>query len=98
MTDNEKVVISYKDKTLELPVVEATAGSSAMDISKLHSTLGLHTYDQGFVNTASTKSAITFTPMACLLSAHADADIINVSFEASAFMVAENSKWLICDV
>jgi citrate synthase len=60
LTDNEKVVISYKDKSLELPVVEATAGASAMDISKLHSTLGLHTYDQGFVNTASTKSAITF--------------------------------------
>ena len=60
MTENEKVVISYKDKSLELPVVEATAGASAMDISKLHSTLGLHTYDQGFVNTASTKSAITF--------------------------------------
>ncbi|CAB4552208.1 unannotated protein [freshwater metagenome] len=60
MTDNEKVVISYKDKSLELPVVEATAGASAMDISKLHSSLGLHTYDQGFVNTASTKSAITF--------------------------------------
>jgi citrate synthase len=31
-----------------------------MDISKLHSTLGLHTFDQGFVNTASTKSGITF--------------------------------------
>ena len=60
MTDNEKVVISYKDKSLELPVVEATAGASAVDISKLHSSLGLHTYDQGFVNTASTKSAITF--------------------------------------
>jgi citrate synthase len=60
LTDNEKVVISYKDKSLELPVIEATAGSSAMDISKLHSSLGLHTYDQGFVNTASTKSAITF--------------------------------------
>jgi citrate synthase len=60
LTENEKVVISYKDKSLELPVVEATAGASAMDISKLHSTLGLHTYDQGFVNTASTKSAITF--------------------------------------
>ncbi|MTA82734.1 MAG: citrate synthase [Actinobacteria bacterium] len=52
--------MSYKDKSLELPVVEATAGASAMDISKLHSSLGLHTYDQGFVNTASTKSAITF--------------------------------------
>jgi hypothetical protein len=46
LPDNEKVVISYKDKTLELPVVEATAGSSAMDISKLHSSLGLHTYDR----------------------------------------------------
>jgi citrate synthase len=60
LTDNEKVVISYKDKSLELPVIEAIAGSSAMDISKLHASLGLHTYDQGFVNTASTKSAITF--------------------------------------
>jgi citrate synthase len=60
LTENEKVVISYKDKSLELPVVEATAGSSAVDISKLHAGLGLHTYDQGFVNTASTKSEITF--------------------------------------
>jgi citrate synthase len=60
LTENEKVVISYKDKSLELSVVEATAGSSAVDISKLHAGLGLHTYDQGFVNTASTKSEITF--------------------------------------
>ena len=60
MTENEKVVISYKDKSIELSVVEATAGSSAVDISKLHAGLGLHTFDQGFVNTASTKSEITF--------------------------------------
>jgi len=60
LTDNEKVVISYKDKTAEFPVVSSSVGSDAMDISKLHSTLGLHTFDQGFVNTASTKSAITF--------------------------------------
>lgn len=60
MTDNEKVVISYKDKTAEFPVVSSSVGSDAMDINKLHSTLGLHTFDQGFVNTASTKSAITF--------------------------------------
>ena len=60
MTDNEKVVISYKDKTAEFPVVSSSVGSDAMDISKLHSTLGLHTFDQGFVNTASTKSGITF--------------------------------------
>ncbi len=60
MTENEKVVISYKDKTAEFPVVSSSVGSDAMDISKLHSTLGLHTFDQGFVNTASTKSGITF--------------------------------------
>jgi citrate synthase len=60
LTDSEKVVISYKDKTLELPVVAASVGSSAVDISNLHSSLGIHTYDQGFVNTASTKSEITF--------------------------------------
>ncbi len=60
MTDNEKVVISYKDRTAEFPVVSSSVGSDAMDISKLHSTLGLHTFDQGFVNTASTKSGITF--------------------------------------
>lgn len=60
MADRDKVVISYGDKTAELPVVRATVGSDAVDISKLQATLGLHTYDQGFVNTASTKSAITF--------------------------------------
>jgi citrate synthase len=60
LTDSEKVVISYKDKTAEFPVVSSSVGSDAMDIGKLHSTLGLHTFDQGFVNTASTKSGITF--------------------------------------
>lgn len=60
MPENEKVVISYKDKTAEFPVVSASVGSDAMDISKLQSTLGIYTYDQGFVNTASTKSEITF--------------------------------------
>jgi citrate synthase len=60
LADRDKVVISYGDKTAELPVVRATVGSDAVDISKLQATLGLHTYDQGFVNTASTKSAITF--------------------------------------
>lgn len=60
MTENDKVSISYGEKTAELPVIRATDGSDAVDISKLHATLGIHTYDQGFVNTASTKSEITF--------------------------------------
>ena len=60
MTENEKVVISYKDKTAEFPVIPANLGSDAVDISKLQQTLGIHTFDQGFVNTASTKSEITY--------------------------------------
>ena len=60
MTESEKVVISYKDKTAEFPVIPANDGSDAVDISKLQQSLGIHTFDQGFVNTASTKSEITF--------------------------------------
>jgi citrate synthase len=60
LTDSDKVVISYKDQTVELPVVKASVGSDAVDIAGLQSSLGLHTFDQGFVNTASTKSEITF--------------------------------------
>lgn len=60
MTQSDKVVLNYKDKSAEFAVVKASDGSDAMDISAIHSTFGLHTYDQGFVNTASTKSAITF--------------------------------------
>jgi len=44
----------------ELPVVSATQGHSGIDISNLMAATGLATFDQGFVNTASTKSAITY--------------------------------------
>jgi citrate synthase len=40
--------------------VQATDGHSGIDISGLLAKTGLATYDQGFVNTASTKSAITY--------------------------------------
>ncbi|HEU5007250.1 MAG TPA: citrate synthase [Jatrophihabitantaceae bacterium] len=45
---------------LELPVREATEGSSGANISKLLSNTGLVTYDPGFANTASCTSAITY--------------------------------------
>jgi citrate synthase len=60
LTEQDKVTVSYGGKQAELPVIHASDGSDAVDISKLQATLGLHTYDQGFVNTASTKSEITF--------------------------------------
>ncbi|MFM7014140.1 MAG: citrate/2-methylcitrate synthase, partial [Actinomycetota bacterium] len=41
-------------------MVRASLGSDAFDVSKLQATLGLNTFDQGFVNTAATKSEITF--------------------------------------
>ncbi len=40
--------------------MQATDGHSGIDISGLMAKTGLATYDQGFVNTASTKSAITY--------------------------------------
>jgi citrate synthase len=45
---------------LDLPVREATEGSSGANISKLLSNTGLVTYDPGFANTASCTSAITY--------------------------------------
>jgi citrate synthase len=52
--------LMYGDRELELPVVEGTEGERAIDISRLRSSTGLITLDDGFVNTGSTKSAITF--------------------------------------
>ena len=60
MTSSDKVTVTYGDVTAEFPVISAVDGPAAVDISKLTATTGLTAYDQGFVNTASTKSAITF--------------------------------------
>jgi len=54
------VAITYGDKSVELPVLDSVAGPAAIDVSKLLAQTGLTAYDQGFVNTASTKSAITY--------------------------------------
>jgi citrate synthase len=58
MSANAKVTIG--DKALELPIVEGTEQERAIDISSLRSELGIITLDPGYVNTGSTKSAITF--------------------------------------
>lgn len=48
------------DAQLELPVVVGTEDERAIDISKLRAQSGLITLDEGFVNTGSTTSAITY--------------------------------------
>jgi citrate synthase len=48
------------DKQLELPVVVGTEDEHALDISKLRSESGYITLDEGYVNTGSTASAVTY--------------------------------------
>jgi citrate synthase len=60
LTSSDKVSIQYGDVSAEFNVIPSTEGAGGIDISKLMATTGLSSYDQGFVNTSSTKSAITF--------------------------------------
>ncbi len=60
MSSSDKVSIKYGDLSAEFNVIPSTEGPGGIDISKLMSTTGLSSYDQGFVNTSSTKSAITY--------------------------------------
>ncbi len=59
--ENEnKVTLNYPGGSADFPIIRATDGDSVIDFSKLNSETGLNSYDIGFVNTASTKSAITY--------------------------------------
>jgi citrate synthase len=60
LTSSDKVSIQYGDVSAEFNVIPSTEGAGGIDISKLMATTGLSSYDQGFVNTSSTKSAITY--------------------------------------
>jgi len=56
----DKVTFSHRGTTAEFPVARAVDGRDSVDISTFMKQTGLTTLDQGFVNTASTKSAITY--------------------------------------
>ncbi len=61
MTDEPKIArLEYPGGSAEFPIVDAVIGPDALDISTLSKQTGLNTFDRGFVNTASTTSAITF--------------------------------------
>ena len=47
-------------KTVDLPIVVGTEGERGLDIAKLRAQSGAITLDEGFVNTGSTTSAITY--------------------------------------
>ncbi|WP_437584613.1 citrate synthase [Paramicrobacterium sp. CJ85] len=57
---SHKATLTFPGGEAELPIVEATSGVSSLDVSTLTRQSGLTALDYGFVNTAATKSRITF--------------------------------------
>lgn len=60
VTENASARLTVGEKTLDLPVENSTVGTEALSIAPLLKETGKVTYDPGFMNTANTKSAITF--------------------------------------
>jgi citrate synthase len=56
----DKAIITLGDTRLEAPVIVGTEDERALDIGQLRAKTGYVTLDPAFMNTASTKSAITF--------------------------------------
>lgn len=52
--------LTIHDKEIELPLVVGSEGEVGIDIARLRSETGAITLDPGYVNTGSTRSAITF--------------------------------------
>ncbi len=52
--------LSIGDKEIELPVTVGTENEHAIEIGKLRASTGYITLDEGYVNTGSTASAVTF--------------------------------------
>jgi len=56
----EKASISYNGQTQEFPIIEGSEKERGVNIAKLRDETGLITYDDGFGNTGSCASEITF--------------------------------------
>ena len=57
---DETATLKYPGGELDLEIVHATEGADGIALGPLLSKTGYTTFDNGFVNTASTKSAITY--------------------------------------
>jgi citrate synthase len=57
---NHKATLTYPGGTAEFPILGSSQGASSIDVSTLTRQSGLTTLDYGFVNTAATKSDITY--------------------------------------
>ena len=59
-TKSETASLKCGEHDLELPVLEGSEGETALDISRLRKDTGLICLDEGYVNTGSTRSDVTF--------------------------------------
>ena len=57
---SEAASLKFGEKRIDLPVCTGTEQEQGLDISKLRSSTGLITLDEGYVNTGSTTSSITY--------------------------------------
>ncbi|WP_291049343.1 citrate synthase [Herbiconiux sp.] len=58
--DGQKATLTYPGGTAEFPLLPSVDGASSIDLATLTKQTGFTTLDYGFVNTAATKSAITY--------------------------------------
>jgi len=59
-TSDDKASLTYPGGEVDLSIVKASEGSDGIALGSLLAKTGYTTFDEGFVNTASTKSAITY--------------------------------------
>jgi len=58
--EGQTATLSYPGGTAEFPLLQSVDGASSIDLSTLTKKTGLTTLDYGFVNTAATRSEITY--------------------------------------
>ena len=58
--NDSKVTLSYPGGEFAMSIAQATEGADGIELGKLLASTGYTTLDQGFVNTASTRSSITY--------------------------------------
>jgi len=56
----KKVKLIIDQKEFELPIIEGTMGTKAIDTTMLNNKYGINTFDPGFMSTASCTSSITY--------------------------------------
>ena len=87
----EKAILQFRGVTAEFPIIRAADGRDAIDISSLTKKTGLTTLDVGFVNTAATRSAITYIDGDKGILRYRGYDIADVA-ENSSFL---ETSWLL---